>query len=155
MIFSLVYVSDCKITPFGDSASAEIESIKSHAQFNNDLYDVRGFLFYYQNHFLQIMQGDFDSIISVFGKIKNDPRHDNLRIIWFSSAEMHEFQKWSMAYSMGYASDNFKKLTMEPSTIGRFVPERGHLTPQSFRVLMDMATQTEEELNYSQDKLQG
>lgn len=155
MIFTIIYVSDSNVSPFGDLAIAELQNIERHAHFNNDLYDVRGFLFYYQNRFLQILQGEFDSIISVFGKIKDDPRHRNLRVVWFSNAEGHAFSKWSMLYSMNYASENFKKMTVETSTIARFVPDRGHLSPQAFRFLMDMATQTVEELNDSQEKLYG
>ncbi len=155
MIFSLVYVSDCNMTVFGEAVGTELQNMQKHAEYNNDLYDVRGFLFYYQNKFLQILQGDFDSIISIFGKIKDDPRHSNLRIIWFSNADKHEFSNWSMLHSMTFMSENFKQLSIQPSTIGRFVPDEGHLSPQAFRMLMAVATQTRDELNGSQEKLFG
>ena len=155
MIFTLVYVSDSNVSPFGDLACAELQNIEKQAYFNNDLYDVRGFLFYYQNRFLQILQGEFDSLISIFAKIKDDPRHRDVRVVWFSSSDKHEFGKWSMLNSMNYASHNFRKLTVEASTIARFVPARGHLSPHSFRFLMDVATQTVDELNASQEKLYG
>jgi hypothetical protein len=155
MIFTLVYVSDSNLLPFGDLATVELDKIAKSSGFNNDIYDVRGFLFYYQNKFLQILQGEFDSIISVFAKIKDDPRHHNVRIVWFSSSECHAFKKWSMLYSIEYACENFKKLTVQSSSIARFVPDRGHLTPQAYQLLLDVATQSLEELGQSQEKLLG
>ena len=112
-------------------------------------------MFYYHNRFLQILQGEFDSIISVFAKIKDDPRHSNLRIVWFANAEQHAFCKWSMLYSMKYAAEHFKKLTVHGSSIARFVPEQGHLSPQAFRFLMDVATQAVDDLDQIQEKLHG
>ena len=155
MIFTLIYVSDANLCAFGDTAGKQIEAIENKSAFNNDLYDVRGYLFYYDKHFLQILQGEFDNIISIFAKIKEDPRHTNLRIIWFSNAPKHSFEKWSMAYSMDFAAENYKTLTDKSSLIARFVPQSGHLTPSSFQLLMHFATQSEEELNENQDKLYG
>ena len=155
MVFTLVYVSDANLCAFGNSAAQQIETIEQRSTFNNDLYDVRGFLFYYDKKFLQILQGEFDSIISVFGKIKEDPRHSNIRIIWFSNAQKHSFEKWSMAYSMSYAAENYKTMVEKSGLMSRFVPENGHLTPSSFQLLMHFATQSEDELNVNQDKLYG
>jgi Sensors of blue-light using FAD len=155
MVFTLIYVSDSNISPVGNLALAEMMDIEKRATFNNDLYDVRGFLFYYKKRFLQILQGEFDSIIAVYGKIKDDSRHRNLRILWFSDDAEFAFDKFSMAYSMDYARDHYQELTTQPSLMQRFVPERGHLSPEAHRVLMATATQTGDECSANQDKLYG
>jgi hypothetical protein len=155
MVFTLIYVSDSNISPVGNLALAELMDVEKKANFNNSLCDVRGFLFYYQHRFLQILQGEFDSIIAVYAQIKDDTRHCNLRILWFSNDTEFAFDRFSMAYSIGYAKDHFAELTSQPSLIQRFVPERGHLSPEAHRVLMAMATQTGDEFSANQDKLYG
>ena len=146
MIFTLIYVSDSNISAFGDSAKAELEGIEKWSEFNNDLCDVRGFLFYYQGRFLQILQGEFDGVVSIFGKIKQDTRHRNVRVIWFSNTEQKSFDKWKMLYSMEYAADNYRKLTIQPSILSQFVPKEGHLTPEAYAMLMSVATQARDDL---------
>jgi Sensors of blue-light using FAD len=155
MVFTLIYVSDSNISPVGDLVLAEMLDIEIKANVNNTLYDVRGFLFYFQNQFLQILQGEFDCIIAMYAKIKDDSRHRNLRILWFSDDAAFAFSPFSMSYSIGYAIEHYQELTLQPSLIRRFVPERGHLSPEAHRVLMAMATQTGDAFSANQDKLYG
>ena len=146
MIFTLIYVSDSNISAFGDIAKTELLSVEKRSHQNNSLCDVHGFLLYYQGRFLQILQGEFDGVISIFGKIKQDTRHRNVRVIWFSNTDEASFDKWKMLYSMEYAAENYKKFTVQPSILSQFVPKEGHLTPEAYGLLMSVATQARDDL---------
>jgi len=92
MLSHLVYVSSR--TP--KCTEAEIQKILASCQKNNSGIGITGVLLYSNSQFVQYMEGDFKSIITLFDKIKTDDRHKNA--IMISSAPIPEriFPSWQM-----------------------------------------------------------
>lgn len=141
MVFSLIYVSKSNLNQFGDLAMPELQDIEARSKSNNGSSGVSGFLFYHDYQFLQILQGDFDQVNLIFDKLKNDPRHCDVRIIWYADSGDRAFDKWEMLESINFDSVNFKKLEIKPSVIKRFIPERGHLSAVGFNAMLDVSRQ--------------
>lgn len=147
MVFSLVYISKSKLNPFGNSAEAQLRNISERSKVNNNVSGVQGFLYYHDHQFLQILQGDPEKVGMVFEKIKCDPRHSNIQVIWQAKTEKRTFNQWAMLDSMDFAAENYKKLTVEPSIIKRFIPERGHLSLGAFNALVDVSAMIVDDLH--------
>lgn len=147
MVFSLVYVSKSTLHPFGNSAEAQLRDISERSKVNNRVLSVNGFLYYHDHQFLQILQGGFEGVNTIFEKIKSDPRHSNIQVIWQAETEKRAFKQWAMSDSMNFAADNYKKLTVQQSIVKRFIPERGPLSAGSFNALIDVSAMITDDLH--------
>lgn len=57
---------------------------------------ISGVLLATQTHFLQVLEGEFEEINRLFLRIARDPRHDEVQLISFGSAESRLFGGWAM-----------------------------------------------------------
>ena len=57
---------------------------------------LNGALLATKTHFLQVLEGDFDSVNETFGRIAADERHHTVRIIHFGPAASSLFEGWAM-----------------------------------------------------------
>ena len=92
MLSHLVYVS--ARTP--KCTEEEIQKILASCKKNNSDIGITGVLLYSNSQFVQYMEGEFKSIITLYDKIKADDRHKNP--IMISSAPIPErtFPSWQM-----------------------------------------------------------
>ncbi len=92
MLSHLVYVSTR--TPI--CTDAEIQKILASCTKNNSSLDITGVLLYSNTNFVQYIEGEYQGIISLYDKIKNDDRHKSAVLI--SSAPINErsFPSWQM-----------------------------------------------------------
>ncbi len=65
--------------------------------------------------FFQVLEGEQSKVENCYKRIFNDPRHDNLSLVWFGLAERQVFSDWAMGYvgphEIGrYTKDTFKSL---------------------------------------------
>ncbi|GAB4405548.1 MAG: BLUF domain-containing protein [Bacteriovoracaceae bacterium] len=65
---------------------------------NNDKIGVTGMLIYQSSIFLQLLEGDRESVQKLFNKIKADKRHDQVIILYEGQTEERLFPHWTMAY---------------------------------------------------------
>ncbi|MBF7683793.1 BLUF domain-containing protein [Acinetobacter sp. B5B] len=77
---------------------SDLSQILTSAMRFNQAHNVCGVLYYANNSFFQCLEGKKETVEKVFERIKNDPRHKELRLI--SKKEIFEvsFTKWSMKY---------------------------------------------------------
>lgn len=94
MLLEIVYSSTTP-TPLPE---AEVKDLLEHSRRNNTDWGVSGLLCYDGVNFLQIIEGETDTIMDLFHTIQNDPRHDDIKILHEGDIENRAFSDWKMAY---------------------------------------------------------
>lgn len=57
---------------------------------------VTGALLATESHYLQVLEGEYAAVNSIFQEIANDRRHDKIEIITFTTAPKRIFSGWKM-----------------------------------------------------------
>lgn len=74
----------------------DLFKILAAAKANNSHQDITGSLLYDGGRFIQILEGEKESITSLFDKICADSRHTSVRLLYFEEASSRLFPNWSM-----------------------------------------------------------
>ena len=77
---------------------AEIEDILSASRRNNLRDGVTGMLLWADGVFIQILEGEPDTVRSLYRRIQADDRHRNLMVVLEQAAEKRLFSQWSMGF---------------------------------------------------------
>lgn len=93
MIYKLTYESDARLT-----TEAEMQDILMSAREKNAPMNITGCLVYYNQSFVQILEGKKEDVYSLYEKIEKDSRHFNVRLVHEEFDRKRSFTKWSMAY---------------------------------------------------------
>lgn len=92
-LFRIVYCSR-KVAHEDDIS---LHQILATSRRNNAACGVTGALLYSRGLFVQILEGSFDAVQSVFERIQVDLRHDDVVVIATESVTERLFAEWSMA----------------------------------------------------------
>lgn len=110
--------------------SEELYEIVETSSKNNKLSNITGMLLYYNETFLQVLEGECDDVCETFNKIKNDSRHYGIfKIVdeelvqrnfpeWFMGFRVlksHEFPKHSSHVQLNINGFDFEMLGAKPS----------------------------------------
>ena len=77
----------------------EIEKILKIARMNNEKKGITGQLVYRGGIFMQLLEGEQDSVSDLLGRILLDnSRHENVRVVLKQPMIKRVFPDWSMAY---------------------------------------------------------
>jgi hypothetical protein len=91
-LHSLIYKSHCK-----DMANWDlVNSILVSSTQNNPANGVTGVLVSTETHFLQVLEGEFESLNATLERISRDTRHDTVQLIRFTEVKEREFGDWAM-----------------------------------------------------------
>ena len=82
-----------------DMSLDDIQSILNTARENNANLDVCGMLCYESRWFLQVLEGERNTVCELFLDIADDPRHDEIEIVSFDYIEAPAFADWRMGYA--------------------------------------------------------
>ena len=93
-MIELIYISN---TPNTLDQSTILEILNS-SHTKNKLNDLTGHLYYDGNSFLQIIEGEENAVRSLYEKIKIDPRHTNVKILYENEINERAFEGWEMAF---------------------------------------------------------
>ena len=63
---------------------------------NNARLGITGVLFYSAGHFVQLLEGDMQTIHTMFEKIAADTRHENVNLLTLRPSERRVFAQWEM-----------------------------------------------------------
>jgi hypothetical protein len=97
MLIQLAYVSKAAIPPY-DPGLLEIARTSLR---NNARLGVTGALFFDDDLFYQVLEGD-DSVVAVlFDRIRQDPRHIDVTPLWHAPIAERSFKDWSMKFIDG------------------------------------------------------
>ncbi|MBF0229933.1 MAG: EAL domain-containing protein [Desulfamplus sp.] len=93
-VYTVIYVSKASEAITDD----ELKQILNFARKNNSELGITGFLIYNKGYFLQLLEGRQDSIDELLGKIVDDQRHNDVRIVLRTFNERRLFSDWTMGY---------------------------------------------------------
>lgn len=90
----LVYASQ-----ISDHFSADdIENILKKARKNNKELNVTGLLCFNRKYFLQCLEGSRTNVNTIYHRILNDPKHNNIVMLDYKEIITREFDQWEMGY---------------------------------------------------------
>jgi hypothetical protein len=92
MLSQLVYVSNRNT----NCTTGEIEKILASCKQNNPPLNITGVLLYSEAKFIQLVEGEAKVIMSLYDKIKSDPRHSNVMMISYNPIKEKSFPSWHM-----------------------------------------------------------
>ena len=94
--YKLVYAS--KFKPGIDPS--ELAKIHLLAGRNNKKNDITGVLIFGNDYFLQYIEGTSEALNTLYSKVINDPRHEDVRLLDYSAIPERLFEKWAMKLFM-------------------------------------------------------
>lgn len=94
-LISLVYVSFSQHSMTED----ELRAILTQARNANQARDITGMLLYRDDFFIQALEGDKDTVLALYDKIAQDPRHHHVLVIHQAPIYERSFSQWSMGFN--------------------------------------------------------
>jgi hypothetical protein len=96
-MYFLTYTS--RATP----GPVDMGSLLEKARINNAAHGVTGLLISRSQMFFQLLEGKKDAVLTIFKKIAEDPRHDNLQVLF--EVEIEHVSRMFPAWNMGSITD--------------------------------------------------
>ncbi|MCC5943310.1 MAG: BLUF domain-containing protein [Bernardetiaceae bacterium] len=93
MLAQLLYVSNRN----SNCTQEEIDNILAACKKNNPPLYITGVLLYSERKFIQLVEGDFNTLMTLYDKIKIDHRHSEVMMISCSPIKEKSFPSWHMA----------------------------------------------------------
>ena len=94
-MFELVYCSVAK----PDLTEKDISDILTVSREFNDRNNITGCLIYYEDEFVQILEGEEKIVRELYGRIEKDHRHSEVTLISTEDKKERTFSNWTMFYS--------------------------------------------------------
>lgn len=94
MPYSLMYKSQALV----DFNRHELRILLSQSRKNNIKLGVTGILLYANRTFIQLLEGDKDTVLSLYQEIRNDSRHRNITTLMQKEVEKRMYADWAMSY---------------------------------------------------------
>ena len=73
-----------------------LADIVARSKINNLEFDITGLLFYHNGRFVQVLEGDRESLEGLMSILEEDGRHQNIQRIVDQTIKKRAFQEWSM-----------------------------------------------------------
>lgn len=94
MIYHIAYFS----TATKHFTEDELTELLAISKRNNKILDVTGILLFIEGCFLQVLEGDENTVKKVFEKVKEDRRHDDVFTLFKGRKPERSFGNWSMGF---------------------------------------------------------
>lgn len=94
MSFQLAYVS----TASSAMRRADLLELLERAREVNREKGVTGLLLYQGGHFLQVLEGEQDTVRALFAHIAHDPRHFRVTELFEQQLDQRQYAEWSMGF---------------------------------------------------------
>ncbi len=91
----------------------QVEAIVDESARNNTANAVTGLLFYNGRNFLQLFEGDGETVDALMVRIKNDPRHDGFSVLYEGEASGRACPGWAMKRIKTADSAPIRRETLE------------------------------------------
>jgi hypothetical protein len=96
-LFQLTYISSARVVMTLD----ECNLLLAKARINNRRLDVTGALLFNSRRFLQAIEGEQQTVRTLFETINKDPRHNGVVVLNERKLEARQFGRWAMAFDDG------------------------------------------------------
>ncbi|MCU0919418.1 MAG: BLUF domain-containing protein [Burkholderiaceae bacterium] len=94
MTYQIIYSSK-SATPM---QMDELEELLEHARTSNAEKGITGALVYVDGVFLQVLEGELDTVRELMEKISKDYRHETVTVLKEGATPAASFSDWEMAY---------------------------------------------------------
>jgi hypothetical protein len=94
MLIHLGYVS----TATAPLPRAELMELLAQARADNARNQITGMLVYQGGHFLQVLEGQAEAVRATMERIRQDPRHDRIALLFEEPVAAREFPDWRMGF---------------------------------------------------------
>lgn len=85
--------------------SKDLADILETARDFNAKHDITGMLFCDENRFIQVLEGEYDTIHDLMAHISTDPRHSNIKVLLDHRIAQRELNDWNMtAFNISHNS---------------------------------------------------
>jgi len=96
MYYELVYKSTRVLE---NLSSTDLDRMLINARNTNVSNGITGMLIFYKSQFLQLLEGNKDSVEFIFKtKIEQNNKHTDLKILSSGKVKKRSFEKWSMGF---------------------------------------------------------
>jgi hypothetical protein len=137
-IFQILYLSFAEEHIY-KTIDVELANILENSRISNISNNITGMLVYHEGAFIQLIEGDKESIVSLFGRIALDTRHKDLKILLKRESPERIFTDWSMAH---------KKIEEEDmNTINNIFSWDKIMTGRSVEEILDQSLSDNESIN--------
>ena len=99
-LVQLIYVSRSTLAHSKDFKGIEpnVGRILLKSRINNKSKNITGVLYFGDGCFFQCLEGDADSVDTLFESLKNDPRHNDVELISRNAISERSFAAWEMKF---------------------------------------------------------
>lgn len=106
--YRLIYRSKSLLPDKSTGGEAALADILRTARKNNVRQGITGalVLYEYKNWFAQVLEGPESAINSLYSKIENDTRHDNVKIVESGLVPERVFHSWAMTLVVEHGEDD-------------------------------------------------
>jgi hypothetical protein len=121
-MFSLTYVSTASRT----MQDSDLDALLRESREWNKSHSLSDLLLYKDGFFMQFLEGEKDEVMTILSKIKRDPRHHSMFVIFHEEREVREFSAWSMGFARldpnpGSALNGYTELFELPFNSDKFL----------------------------------
>ena len=111
--------------------ASDLDDILAVGRANNQARDLSGVLVHIDGGFLQVLEGQRDAVMAMYGRIAGDQRHSHPRVLVDRTIGARSFPGWSLGY------EHLKGAKDEMAGMFGIVREAiaGHLSPGAGRVV--------------------
>ncbi|GAA4270756.1 BLUF domain-containing protein [Aquimarina gracilis] len=96
MRYTISYVST--VSP--DLSETDIADLMSYVKQHNNFLDITGILIYSDGNFLQVLEGEKETVKILFERIKKDPRHYNIIKMLDKEIKDNAFSKYHSSFTV-------------------------------------------------------
>ena len=93
-MFHTIYVSSA-VEPMSNE---DLKKLLHTCRINNERNRITGMLLYKRGHFMQVIEGDEESVSKLMKIIETDVRHKNIDILRSGYIQSRDFPNWSMGF---------------------------------------------------------
>jgi len=79
-------------------AEEELQALLAKSHHKNQRLGITGFLYYYSNSFLQLIEGEEEAVKKLYERIEADSRHKDVLIIKQDHIDVRFYPDWTMGY---------------------------------------------------------
>lgn len=132
MLHHLIYLSHAT-QPFSDD---DLATLLDQSRRNNTNLGLTGVLVYGNNQFLQVLEGDEQTVRTLYERIRQDPRHRNVATFADKPIPERAFAEWGMAFRP-LVPAQFQQLLgyLPPAELAFAQPELGAVDGQLLQTL--------------------
>jgi hypothetical protein len=93
-MYHLVYIS-YEARPMQEE---DLLDILNESRLNNKKYNVTGMLVYLHGKFIQVLEGEYNEVSTIYEGIVKDPRHRKVTTVLEGNTAQRIFKDWSMGF---------------------------------------------------------